>query len=176
MLVNANVRRSRKRFAGNPIDRARARLSPLRMTEVDPPLLLVLPADTDARQRDWRHVHNLVIPTDQLTDGDVAERAGRNRLEVAYAGVELVGCSTVRPATEAEPVTVIVRVLPELRGRGFGRALYAHCMRGISDPVQTVVLASNVDGLDFALRRGFVEVDRYVLDGDTVAYVELRRD
>jgi GNAT superfamily N-acetyltransferase len=137
--------------------------------------LLVVPADTDVRRRDWRHVHNVVIPVDPLSESDVAERATRNRLEVAYSGVELVGCSTVRPATDAEPVTVIVRVLPELRKRGFGRALYAHCMRGLSGPVQTVVLGSNLDGLEFALRRGFVEVDRYVLDGDTVPYVELRR-
>jgi len=146
------------------------------MSDADPPHLLVLPADTGARQRDWRYVHNVVIPTDPLSDGDVAERAGRNRLEVAYSGAELVGCSTVRPANEVEPVTVIARVLPELRGRGFGRALFAHCMRGISGPVQTIVLASNADGLDFALRRGFIEVDRYVLDGDVIAYVELRRD
>ena len=34
--------------------------------------------------------------------------------------------------------------------------------------MQTVVLGSNADGLAFALRRGFLEVDRYVLDGDSV--------
>jgi predicted GNAT family N-acyltransferase len=143
------------------------------MSDAEP--LLVVPADTDVRRRDWRYVHNVVIPVDPLSESDVADRATRNRLEVAYSGVELVGCSTVRPATDAEPVTVIVRVLAELRGRGFGRVLYAHCMRGLSGPVQTVVLGLNLDGLEFALRRGFVEVDRYVLDGDTVPYVELRR-
>lgn len=142
----------------------------------DAPELLVLPADTPARQRDWRYVHNVVIPIDQLSDGDVAERAARNRLEVAYAGTELVGCSTVRPAADGVPVTVIVRVLPELRRQGFGARLYDHCARGVRGPLQTVVLASNQDGLAFARRRGFVEVDRYVLDGDEIAYVELRRD
>ncbi len=143
------------------------------MSDAEP--LLVVPADTDVRRRDWRHVHNVVIPVDPLSESDVAERATRNRLEVAYSGVELVGCSTVRPAADDQPVTVIVRVLPELRGQGFGRALYAHCMRGLSGTVQTVVLGTNLDGLEFALRRGFVEVDRYVLDGDSVPYVELRR-
>jgi hypothetical protein len=39
-----------------------------------------------------------------------------------------------------------------------------------------VVLESNPEGLAFALRHGSVEVDRYVLDGDEIAYVELRRD
>ena len=143
------------------------------MSEAEP--LRVVPADTEARRRDWRYVHNLVIPVDPLREGDVAERATRNRLAVAYSGVELVGCSTVRPAVDDQPVTVIVRVLPELRGRGFGRALYTHRMRGLSGPVQTIVLGSNVDGLEFALRRGLVEVDRCVLEGDTVPYVELRR-
>jgi len=159
---------------GNPVDGRRIHRFPGSVT--DPAPLLVVPADTAVRRRDWRHVHNAVIPTDPLSDGDVQERAGRNRLEVAYRGTELVGCSTVRPATDLEPVTVIVRVLPELRGQGVGRALYAHCTRGLRGPVQTVVLASNEDGLAFAVRRGFVEVDRYVLDGDSVEYVELRRD
>jgi hypothetical protein len=39
--------------------------------------------------------------------------------------------------------------------------------------VQTIVLASNSEGLEFALRRGFVETDRYTLDGETVPYVHL---
>ncbi|MGD9954858.1 MAG: GNAT family N-acetyltransferase [Candidatus Nanopelagicales bacterium] len=142
----------------------------------DVPDLLVVPADTAARQRDWRYVHNTIIPIDPLSEDDVAERAGRNRLEVAYAGTDLVGCSTVRRASDDAPVTVIVRVLPEHRGRGYGTSLYAHCMRGQRGPVQTVVLESNPEGLAFALRHGFVEVDRYVLNGDEIAYVELRRD
>ncbi len=36
------------------------------------------------------------------------------------------------------------------------------------------MLASNEDGLGFALARGFVEVDRYLLDGDTIPFVDLR--
>lgn len=171
MLVNANVRRPRKRNAVDRPDRERCAEE---MSDV--PDLLVVPADTPARRRDWRHVHNVVIPADPLSEDDVAERAGRNRLEVAYAGAELVGCSTVRPASDVDPVTVIVRVLPEHRGRGYGRALYAHCMRGVGAPVQTVVLAANADGLAFALRRGFVETDRYVLDDGAAEYVDLRRD
>ncbi|MFC5910531.1 hypothetical protein [Streptacidiphilus monticola] len=40
--------------------------------------------------------------------------------------------------------------------------------------IETVVLASNEDGLGFAEAHGFVEFDRYVLPGDTVAYIDLR--
>jgi len=43
---------------------------------------------------------------------EVRERSGRNRLENAYLGDVLVGCSTVRPPEDGV-VTVIARVLPE---------------------------------------------------------------
>jgi hypothetical protein len=43
-----------------------------------------------------------------------------------------------------------------------------------ADTVETIVLASNVDGLRFALSRGFVEVERDLLPGDTVPFVTLR--
>lgn len=106
-------------------------------------------------------------------------RSRVNRLELAYDGDVLVGCSTVRPATDGAPVTVIVRILPEHRRRGLGTAYLAHLLdaaRGLgADVVQTIVLESNVDGLEFALHRGFAESERYVLDGDTVAYVHLVR-
>lgn len=36
------------------------------------------------------------------------------------------------------------------------------------------MLASNEEGLRFALARGFVEVERYVLPGDTIPFVALR--
>ncbi len=39
--------------------------------------------------------------------------------------------------------------------------------------LETVVLASNHEGLAFAVRHGFVEFDRYVLDGETAEYIEL---
>jgi ribosomal protein S18 acetylase RimI-like enzyme len=74
-------------------------------------------------------------------------------------------------------VTVIVRILPAFRRRGFGSALLVHAQTHAREldavDIQTIVLASNVDGLEFALRRGFAETDRYTLDGDSVAYVHL---
>jgi hypothetical protein len=39
--------------------------------------------------------------------------------------------------------------------------------------VQTVVLASNEDGLAFALAQDFVEVERYTLPGASIPYITL---
>ncbi len=41
--------------------------------------------------------------------------------------------------------------------------------------IGTVVLAANADGLEFALRRGFVETERCVLTGETAEWIELAR-
>ena len=51
-------------------------------------------------------------------------------------------------------------MLAEARGMGARR-------------IETVVLASNEDGLAFASRHGFVESDRYALDGETATYIDL---
>lgn len=129
----------------------------------------------------WRHVHNTIIPTHQLTADEVRERAGRHHLAVAYAGdpEAVVGCSTVRPpADDTRTATVIARILPGYRGRGFGDRLYAYALADAralgAEVIETVVLASNEDGLRFAVRHGFAEFERYVLPGDTIPYVTLR--
>lgn len=135
--------------------------------------------DDDLALEDWRHVHNVIIPAHLLSLDDVRERAGRNHLEVAYRGDVLVGCSTVRPPEDGSATaTVIARVLPGHRGRGYGERLYR---RGLSrarelgaEVIETVVLSSNEDGLRFARARGFVEIDRYLLDGDTIPWIDLR--
>lgn len=122
----------------------------------------------------WRDVHNTVIAAGPLTSQEVAERAARFDLSLAYLDDLLVGNATVR-APEDGAVTVIVRILPEHRRRGLGSeyllALLAPLRdRGI-ERINTVVLAANVEGLAFAYRHGFVEVGRYVKDA--VAYIEL---
>lgn len=135
--------------------------------------------DGEAAIRDWQHVHNTIIPTAVLSLDEVRERVGRNHLEVAHLGDTLVGCSTVRPPTREAPVgTVIARVLAAHRGRGIGEALYA---RGLArarelgaETIETVVLSSNPEGLDFALAHGFAEVERYLLPGDSIPWVTLR--
>lgn len=140
--------------------------------------LRMVPVDDEKTLLDWQLVHNTIIPTAELSADEVRERLTRNVLEVAYDGDVLVGCSTVRPPADTGEVTVIARVLPEYRRRGFGTAIHERALaRGQSlggDGVLTVVLASNVDGLAFAEAHGFVEVERYVLPGDTIPFVELR--
>ena len=43
-----------------------------------------------------------------------------------------------------------------------------------AERVETVVLASNVDGLRFATARGFTEFERYTMPGEDVEWVTLR--
>jgi GNAT superfamily N-acetyltransferase len=129
---------------------------------------------------DWRYVHNAIVPPAAMSFDDVRARSGRFRLEVAYLGDILVGCSTVRPPAsdgDAAVATVIARVLPGFRRRGLGAEIYG---RGLAlarefgaRRIETVVLAANEDGLSFALRHGFVEVERYVLDGESDVWVDL---
>ncbi|WP_431949931.1 N-acetyltransferase family protein [Actinacidiphila sp. bgisy167] len=143
------------------------------------PILRIEQPHDDAMLEDWRSVHNTVIPTGPLSLDDVRERSHRNHLEIAYLGDAVVGCSTVRPPTgEDATATVIARVLPAHRGQGYGTRLFTRGMDRAREMgaavVETVVLASNSAGLRFAEAQGFVEVERYVLPGDTVAYVTLR--
>ncbi|WP_320782214.1 GNAT family N-acetyltransferase [Streptomyces sp. CRN 30] len=128
---------------------------------------------------DWRHVHNEIIPTHLLSAEDVRDRAGRHHLSVAYADDVLVGSSTVRPPTDGtDTATVIARVLPAHRGRGYGEELYVHGLARArelgAETIETVVLSTNLTGLRFAERHGFVETERYVLPGETVPWIDLR--
>ncbi|MEV8128587.1 GNAT family N-acetyltransferase [Streptomyces sp. NPDC085944] len=140
--------------------------------------LRIEPVDGDAMVEEWRHVHNVIVPPAAMTLDEARERVGRNRLANAYLGDVLVGCSTVRPpGGEGRVATVIARVLPPYRGRGIGTALYeeglAHARVLGAGAVETVVLAAGGDGLRFAGARGFVEKERYVLDGEHDEWVDL---
>jgi RimJ/RimL family protein N-acetyltransferase len=140
-------------------------------------LLRVSPAAPD-RLGEWRKVHNEIIATSPLSAEEVTERAGRNHLTVGHVGAALVGCATVRPPEgESGTVTVIVRILEPFRRRGLGStyldAALADARAMGPDRIETVVLESNGEGLAFARRHGFVEHDRYVVDGQTVPFVDL---
>ncbi|MGW6902956.1 GNAT family N-acetyltransferase [Streptomyces sp. NPDC054940] len=141
--------------------------------------LRIAPVDGEVMLEEWRYVHNVIVPPAAMDLADVRERSGRYRLRNAYVGDVLVGCSTVRPPEGEEAVaTVIARVLPEYRRRGYGRELYedgiAHARVLGAGVIETCVLAANEDGLRFAEARGFVEVDRYVLDGESDLWLDLR--
>jgi GNAT superfamily N-acetyltransferase len=139
--------------------------------------LRIVPAAPDLIE-EWRAIHNAIIPTAPLTSDEVADRATRNRLTLGYDGEVLVGNATVRPPDDRGTATVIVRILPEHRRRGLGSAYLDHELteaRALEPQhIETVVLAANEDGLAFALAHGFVEADRYLLEGDTIPFVDLR--
>lgn len=139
--------------------------------------LRIVPVGADTATL-WRDIHNAVIPAHALTSEEVQERRTRNSLTLAYDGAELVGNATVRPpGPDSMTATVIVRILPDHRRQGLGSeylaAMLAEARRMGAQRIETVVLASNEDGLAFAGRHGFVEFDRYVLDGETATYVDL---
>ena len=124
----------------------------------------------------WRQIHNTIIPASPLSADEVRERRKVNLLTLAYAGDDLVGNATVRsPTDNSDTRTVIVRILPEFRERGFGTDYLAqmleHARQLGSRRIETVVLVANVDGLRFAVGNGFREIDRYVVEG--AEYVDL---
>ncbi|MCL8016354.1 GNAT family N-acetyltransferase [Streptomyces sp. AS02] len=141
--------------------------------------LRIVPVDGEVMLEEWRYVHNVIVPPAAMDLDEVRERGGRYRLRNAYVGDVLVGCSTVRPPEgEGAAATVIARVLPGYRRRGYGRELYedglAHARVLGAGVIETCVLAANEDGVRFAGARGFVEVDRYVLDGESDLWLDLR--
>ncbi|MFF7202171.1 GNAT family N-acetyltransferase [Streptomyces sp. NPDC008141] len=87
----------------------------------------------------------------------------------------------MRPPTDDNGATstVIARVLPEHRRRGLGTRLYERALETAhaldTQVIETVVAASNPDGLRFAEQHGFVEIERHLLrEGDTVHWIGLR--
>jgi GNAT superfamily N-acetyltransferase len=136
---------------------------------------------TDALSlRDWKHVHNQIISAGQLSDEQVRDRARKHHLEVAYLDDDPVACTTVRRPTGPDArVVVIVRVLPPYRRRGIGASLLVRAEKQAygmgSGRVETIVWAANLEGLHFAAVHGYTEVDRYLVPGEDVPYVTLRR-
>ncbi|MFI6037658.1 GNAT family N-acetyltransferase [Streptomyces sp. NPDC051315] len=137
------------------------------------------PVAGEAMLEQWRYVHHAIVPPAAMSLDEVRARAARYRLENACAGDVHVGCSTVRPPAGEEAVaTVVARVLPAHRRRGYGTALYdrglAHARVPGARGIDTCVPAVNEDGLRFAAARGFVGTERYVLDGGGDVWVDLR--
>ena len=134
-------------------------------------------AVTEETATDWREIHNHVIPVAPVSVEDVIGRLSRHLLTLAYDDGVLVANATLRPPSpRSTTAIVIVRVPQPLRRRGYGseylRVLLDEANRTGAKRIETVVLAANTDGLEFAQRRGFVECDRYRL-GDRVEYVTM---
>lgn len=143
------------------------------------PAIHIAQVNDDAMVADWQRVHNTIIPTAVLSLDEVKERSRRNHLTLGYLDGLVVGCATVRQPVDAEATaTVIARVLPAHRRQGFGAELYEDGLRVArslgAQVIETIILESNLDGLRFALVQGFVEVERYLLPGDTVRFITLR--
>jgi GNAT superfamily N-acetyltransferase len=129
----------------------------------------------------WREIHNAVIPTSPLSLDDVTERLARNRLTLAYVGDDLIGNATIRPPRPGSATaTVIVRVLEPFRRRGQGSEYLAAMLDVTREMgarrIETVVLAATTEGLSFARRRGFVESERYSVDGAEFVDLALTED
>jgi predicted RNase H-like nuclease/GNAT superfamily N-acetyltransferase len=139
--------------------------------------LRIVPVAADTADL-WRDIHNAVVPAHALSREEVQDRLTRNLLSLAYDGTELVGNATIGPPRpESMIATVMVRIRPEYRRQGRGAEYLAAMLaqaRSLSPRrIQTVVLASNEDGLTFAARHGFVESGRYTPGRAQDTYVEL---
>lgn len=139
--------------------------------------LRVVPVDADT-MADWQAIHNEIVPTSPLSLDDVARGAATYQLTLGYHDGLMVGNATLRPPQgDTSVATVIVRILAHCRRRGFGSRYLERLLADarMLEPrrVETVVLASNADGLRFAAHHGFVECRRYTLDGQSVPFVEL---
>ena len=140
-------------------------------------LLRVLPVAPE-RLAAWREVHNEIIPTSPLSQDEVAERATRHRLTVGTSATPSWAAprsvprrgSRARHRHRSDP-----RAVPAARARhGVPRRGPGGRPRPGAEPdSETVVLETNADGLEFAVKRGFVEHERYVVDGQTVPFVDL---
>jgi mycothiol synthase len=110
-------------------------------------------------------VYNAVWPHDRVgIDEDRAFRASVRdhadllvRIDGAVAGSAFAAILPVRP----DQAFVLVTVLPALRGRGAGTALYeaasAWARERARDVIETIVADNDPDSLAFAQRRGFTE-------------------
>src|SRR3954453_13759437 len=123
------------------------------------------PVVGDGMLEQWWYVHTVIVPPAAMSAEDVRERGRRYRLGNAYLGDTLVGCSTVRPPDgEGAVATVIARVLPDYRRRGFGTALYEkgldHARVLGARVIETCVLAVNGEGTGLGVGGGSFGVSR----------------
>jgi GNAT superfamily N-acetyltransferase len=81
------------------------------------------------------------------------------------------------PVGDPATATVIVRMLAAHRRRGYGEEFLARELAQAgalgARAIETIVLESCTDGLRFAESHGFVEVSRYLPEGDDDPFITL---
>lgn len=121
---------------------------------------------TDADHEAWRSVRMAVLPYERCpTVQELRAKDAPDRLLIlARDGDTVVGSGLAGRAESAESAFVAPRVLPSHRRRGTGavllRALADHCSTLRLPQVRAKV--DDEESMPFAVRMGFVEVDREV--------------
>ena len=123
------------------------------------------PYADEADERRGLDVYNAVWPHDRVgLDEERAYRASMRdyvdllaRIDGTVAGFALAAIAPQRP----EQAFALVTVLPELRGRGTGTALYeavsAWARERSLGVIETIVADNDPESLAFAKRRGFTQ-------------------
>jgi mycothiol synthase len=112
----------------------------------------------------WVAVKNAVVPNEPVTAAQVrnSDEEGRVLLLAGERGV-ITGCAIAAPSSFGGRSFIAVRVLPEFRGRGIGRALFdacaAHARSLGRDGVNAFVYADEPHSIAFAESLDLTNVD-----------------
>lgn len=125
---------------------------------------MIRSVETDADLDAWVAVKNAVVPNEPTTAQQVRGTAGEGRvLLLAERDGAVAGCAVAGLSHFGGKAFVAVRVLPEHRRRGVGRALFAACAehaRSLGrDGVNASVYADEPHSIAFAESYGLREVD-----------------
>ncbi|MCD6640000.1 MAG: GNAT family N-acetyltransferase [Nocardioides sp.] len=126
----------------------------------------IRPCVTDADYEQWRQVRIAVVPYERTQSIEELRAAAspERLLVVARQGDEVVGSGMAARADTAQAGSVIPRVLPEHRRRGYGTALLERLVEHV-ETLGVPMLRAGADdegSLAFAQRFGFTEVNREV--------------
>ena len=119
---------------------------------------------TEADLEAWVEVKNIVVPNEPTNIEQMhnAEEPGR-KLWIAVEGERTVGCAVAALSNFGGKAFIAVRVLPEHRRQGIGRALAARCAelaRELGrDGVNCFVYADEPHSIAFAESYGLANVD-----------------
>jgi GNAT superfamily N-acetyltransferase len=127
-------------------------------------------AESDADLAAWIAVWDAITPREPSSPVEVLRRRlerqpGRLYL-LARHGDEPVGLGFAGPSQSPERTSLVVRVLPPHRRRGFGSALFDRALehaRGLQAPrVSGMVFEDDPESIVWVTKRGFEEYDRQV--------------